>query len=175
MKTLGIFFSILLLSGCGGGSGSDVRPCARSADACVVPPPPPIDYWWDVPIPDFSDNPDRPTISLLGDRTQILTLGEVYLEAGATASDLQDGDMSSQIAINGQVDSSAIGDYLVKYSVTDSSGLVAIEQIRIVRVISNTAENHLSAAARWLPSQILVISNICLSITVNQQGRNRRY
>ncbi|MGB5709114.1 MAG: alpha/beta fold hydrolase [Arenicellales bacterium] len=146
VKTFGIFFSILLISGCGG--GSEQRPCARSEDACLVPLPPPIDYWWDVPITDFSDNPNRPTISLLGDRTQILTLGDVYLEAGATALDMQDGDISSQISINGQVDSSAIGDYLVRYAVADSSGTVAIEQIRIVRVIGNTAENLSRRALR---------------------------
>lgn len=146
VKILGIFFSILLISGCGG--GSEQRPCARSEDACLVPLPPPIDYWWDVPITDFSENPNRPTISLLGDRTQILTLGDVYPEAGATALDMQDGDISSQISINGQVDSSAIGDYLVRYAVTDSSGTVAIEQIRIVRVIGNTAENLSRRALR---------------------------
>jgi len=138
VKTFGIFFSILLISGCG---GSGERPCGPNDDQCLLPPPPPIDYWWDVPITDFSDNPNRPTISLIGDRTQILTLGEAYLEAGATALDMQDGDISSQIAIKGEVDSGAIGDYLVRYAVTDSSGIVAIEQIRIVRVIGNTAEN----------------------------------
>ena len=140
LKTLGILFSLWLASGCSGPDAGE-RPCARSEDACRIPDPPPIDYWWDVAIPDFSDNPDRPTISLLGDRTQVLALGEIYQEAGATASDLQDGDLSSQIAINGQVDTNAIGDYLVRYAVTDSSGLVAIEEIRIVRVIGSNAES----------------------------------
>ena len=140
VKTFGIFFSILLISGCGRSEGP---PCSRSEDACLVETEmlPPIEIWWDAPITDFSENQDRPTISLLGDRTQLLALGEDYLEAGAMALDEQDGDISSQIVINGQVDSSAIGDYLVRYAVTDSSGTVAIEQIRIVRIISNSAEN----------------------------------
>ena len=140
VKTFGLFFIILLISGCGGG-GSSTRPCERDPDSCIIDLPPPTDFWWDIPITDFSDNPDRPTISLLGDQTQILNVGETYLEAGATASDLQDGDISSQITIKGQVDSSAIGDYLVRYAVTDSRRTVAIEQTRIVRVIGNTAEN----------------------------------
>ena len=91
---------------------------------------------------------NRPTISLLGDQTQILNVGETYLEAGATASDLQEGDISSLVTINGQVDTSTVGDYVVRYAVTDGSGSVGIEQIRIVRVIGNTAEN-LSRRPLW--------------------------
>ncbi|MFT6519189.1 MAG: hypothetical protein ACJATP_002866 [Candidatus Azotimanducaceae bacterium] len=68
-------------------------------------------------------------------------MNEEYLEEGATAVDDQDGDLSSAVNISGQVNSSAVGDYLIRYSVTDSSGLDAIEQIKIVRVMTGTAEN----------------------------------
>lgn len=141
LRTIAILFSIFLLSGCGG--GSDERPCSRSEDVCLikVPVPEPVDIWWDAPLPDFSDNPDRPTISLLGERTQYLTLGTDYLETGAIAADEQDGDISIDIVISGDVNTSTVGDYFVRYAVTDSSGTVAIEQVRIVRVIDNAAEN----------------------------------
>ena len=141
LRTIAILFSIFLLSGCGG--GSDERPCSRSEDVCLieVPVPEPVDIWWDAPLPDFSDNPDRPTISLLGERTQYLTLGTDYLETGAIAADEQDGDISTDIVISGDVNTSTVGDYFVRYAVTDSSGTVAIEQVRIVRVIDNAAEN----------------------------------
>jgi predicted esterase len=143
MKALGMSFFILLLTGCGGSDESQERPCSRSVDACLIvePIPDPIDIWWDAPITDFSENLNRPTISLLGDRTQLLTLGDDYLEEGALALDEQDGDISSEIKIDSQVNTNVVGDYLVRYSVTDSNGIVAIEQIRIVRIIDNVAEN----------------------------------
>lgn len=56
------------------------------------------------------------------------------MEEGAIAYDLQDGDISSLIKTTSQVDTSVAGDYLVRYSVTDSSGLSAIEAARVVRV-----------------------------------------
>ena len=139
VKAFGLVFSILLLSGCG--DSDSTPPCSRSDDACRIPNPPPVEIWWDVPLPDFSDNPDRPTVTLLGNRTELLTLGENFLDAGATALDEQDGDLSSQIDATGQVDTGTIGDYIIRYSVTDSSGLAAIELIRIVRVIGDSAEN----------------------------------
>ena len=142
VKSIAIFLTLLLISSCG--DEHKERFCARSPDACLVEAPPepePIDIWWDAPLPDFSENQDRPTISLLGDRTLLLTLGDDYLEAGAMAIDAQDGDISPQVVINGQVNTDAIGDYFVRYSVTDSDGTVAIEQIRIVRIMNNTAES----------------------------------
>jgi predicted peptidase len=143
-KTLGMFLAIFLVSGCGGGGDSQERPCSRTEGACLIidpPTPEPVEIWWETPVPDFSENQDRPTVSLLGDRTQFLTLGEDYLEAGAMALDEQDGDITSEITINGQVNTNTVGDYLVKYSVTDSSGTVAIEQTRIVRVTDTSTEN----------------------------------
>ncbi|REL31654.1 immunoglobulin-like domain-containing protein [Thalassotalea euphylliae] len=128
----------LLLSSCG---GSQVRPCERNIDDCLVEIPPPVEVWWDAPLPDFSENPDRPVISLLGERTQVFSVGEFYLEEGALAADEQDGDISEQIIITGDVDTSRVGDYLVRYAVTDSDGQAAIEQARVIRVIDNNAQH----------------------------------
>ena len=134
-----LLITITLLSGCGG--SSQKRPCERDINDCIIEIPPPPDIWWDAPIPDFSDNEDRPTISLLGDRTILLSVGDFYLEEGALAADEQDGDISADIVITGEVNTDVVGDYLVKYSVTDSTDLVAIEQTRIIRVIDNVAES----------------------------------
>ena len=138
-KNSAAFICLILLTACGG--GSDERPCARSEDACLIIEPPAIEIWWDAPITDFSEDPDRPTISLLGEKTIILALGDNYIEAGATATDEQDGDLTAAIEINGQVNNAEIGDYVVRYSVTDSTSKLALEEIRIVRVIGSTAEN----------------------------------
>ena len=138
-KSSAAFICLILLTACGG--GSEERPCARSEDACLIIDPPPVEIWWDAPITDFSEDPDRPNITLLGEATIILALGDNYVEAGATAIDQQDGDLTAAIEINSQVNNAEIGDYLVRYSVTDSSSKLAIEKIRMVRVIGNTAEN----------------------------------
>jgi hypothetical protein len=68
-------------------------------------------------------------------------LNEEWLEEGATAVDDQDRDLASAINTNGQVNSSAVGGYLIRYPVTDSSGLDAIEQIKIIRIVTGTVEN----------------------------------
>ncbi len=138
IKILTLFAILLSLSGC---NDSEGRPCARTEDACIIEEPEPVEAWWDVPLPDFSDNPDRPKVTIIGERTQVLDLGEFYLEQGALASDDQDGDLTSQVVIKGEVDTDNVGDYLVRYSVTDSSGLLAIEKIRIIRVIDDLAES----------------------------------
>jgi poly(3-hydroxybutyrate) depolymerase len=83
---------------------------------------------------DYSENPDRPKILIAGAKAVRLNIGDNYIEEGATASDLQDGDISSLIKTKAQVNTAVAGDYLVRYSVTDSSGLAAIEAARIVRV-----------------------------------------
>ena len=140
LDLLSVMLAATVISGCGG--GSEKRPCERDVNECIIISPPPPEIWWDAPIPDFSQNVDRPTISLLGDKVVTLSVGETYLEDGAIAVDEQDGDITSDVVINGEVDSGVVGDYLVRYSVTDSSDLVAIEQTRIVRVFDDTAQSQ---------------------------------
>jgi surface protein with Ig-like domain/phospholipase/carboxylesterase len=136
LKALALFAILLSLSGC---NDSEGRPCARTEDACIIEEPQPVEAWWDVPIPDFSENPDRPDVTILGERTVILNLGEFYLEQGALASDDQDGNITPQIVIKGEVNTDIAGDYLLRYTVTDTSGLDAIEKVRIIRVIDEIA------------------------------------
>ncbi len=62
-----------------------------------------------------------PVITLNGASSVILEYGSAYIEAGATASDNADGDISASIQISGSV-GSAPGDYSVTYSVSDAAG-----------------------------------------------------
>ena len=135
---VGTIFSTVLLSGCGGSGGEPIIEPSNSPSSASTQS---ADVWWDAPLPDFSENPDRPTINLVGEKTQVLTIFDEYQELGATASDEQDGDLTSQVVISGEVNSGKIGDYVVRYLVTDSSGLTAIEKTRIVRIKGNDAEN----------------------------------
>ena len=66
---------------------------------------------------------DAPVITLIGDASIRLTQGNPYTEQGATASDTEDGDVTSTIVIGGDtVVTSTPGTYEVTYTVTDSDG-----------------------------------------------------
>ena len=57
--------------------------------------------------------------------TRNLNVGDTYTEAGATAKDEKDGDISSKISISGSVNTSKAGKYTITYSVKNSSGKTA--------------------------------------------------
>jgi hypothetical protein len=71
-----------------------------------------------------TEAPDRvkPVITLKGASTVNLTVGDTYTDAGATASDNKDGDITDKIVKTGNVDTSKVGKYTVTYSVKDSAG-----------------------------------------------------
>jgi hypothetical protein len=76
-----------------------------------------------------------PIITLNGANPQFIALNGAYVELGATASDISDGDVTGSIVIDSSaVDTSTLGDYLVTYDVQDSSGNDAIQVTRTVTV-----------------------------------------
>jgi hypothetical protein len=76
----------------------------------------------------------RPTIALNGTPDVSLIVGDAYTDAGATASDAQDGDVSSRVTSSGSVDTAVIGAYTITYAATDLSGNAAAPVTRTVRV-----------------------------------------
>jgi hypothetical protein len=82
-------------------------------------------------------NPDTvaPIISLNGSSTINLTVGDTYVEQGATATDNYDGNLTANITIGGDtVDTNTAGTYIVTYNVSDSSGNLAVQLIRTIVV-----------------------------------------
>lgn len=78
-----------------------------------------------------------PVITLIGSNPQSLTIGSAYAELGATATDLQDGNISSEIVINSSsVNVGAVGSYSVTYNVSNSNGKSAVQVTRIVNVVA---------------------------------------
>jgi len=79
----------------------------------------------------------KPVIARLG--TAEVTIGEHndYIDAGATASDNYDGDITLSIITVNPVNKDVVGDYTVTYNVTDSHSNVAVEVTRIVHVITD--------------------------------------
>ena len=76
----------------------------------------------------------KPIITLIGESTITLIQGTAYTDAGATANDNKDGDITSNIVVNSSVDVNTIGTYRVTYDVNDSAGNVANQVVRTVRI-----------------------------------------
>ncbi len=79
-----------------------------------------------------------PVITLNGASPVTITLGSTYTDAGATASDNVDGDISSSIVVTGSVNTSVPGSYTLTYNVADAAGNHATEVTRSVIVGENS-------------------------------------
>lgn len=63
-----------------------------------------------------------PTIELTNGESINFNIGNTFADPGFTATDDVDGDISSQVIVDGTVDGTTNGTYKLKYSVKDSSG-----------------------------------------------------
>jgi hypothetical protein len=82
-----------------------------------------------------------PVITLLGDASVQITAGQTYSDAGATATDAEDGDLTGSITAINTVDTNVAGNYTVTYFVTDSNGNNALTVTRAVEVLSSLVTN----------------------------------
>src|SRR5438445_633987 len=78
-----------------------------------------------------------PVITLLGSNPVTVQVGSSYTDAGATASDPDNGDLTSSITTSNHVDTSVAGTYTVTYDVKDSAGNAATQVTRTVNVVNN--------------------------------------
>ncbi len=75
-----------------------------------------------------------PVITVVGDLTKSIYVGDSYSELGATATDDVDGDISSSIKTSGSVDATKSGTNTITYSVSDKAGNAATPGKRTVNV-----------------------------------------
>ena len=81
-----------------------------------------------------------PVITLLGTSPVTIIQGDTYADAGATASDAEDGDLTGSIVVGGlPIDTSVVGTYTVTYDVSDSRGKTALQVTRTVIVEAGNA------------------------------------
>ena len=107
------------------------------------PIPAPVVVTPEVVIPDTG----APTITLVGSSTINIEEGDSYTDAGASASDEVDGDISSSITTSGSVDASTPGTYTLTYSVSDAAGN-SVELTRTIIVAVATKITALAATGR---------------------------
>ncbi len=101
-----------ILSACGGGGTEDVGNGGNETSDTIAP-----------------------VITLSGSATISLNQGETYTDAGATADDETDGDISTNISVGGDtVDTATVGSYSITYNVSDAAGNIAIQVTRTVNV-----------------------------------------
>ncbi len=97
-----------------------------------------------------------PVITLIGAPAITHPQGQPYTDAGATAVDDIDGDITDQIVTSGaSFDVNILGAKTIRYNVSDEAGNAALEVIRTVTVVDQTAP---------------VISLIGGNITIQQGG-----
>lgn len=104
------------------------------------------------PVPDTV----APVITLNGDASMTVYQNSTFTDPGATAQDDEDGDLTSSITVSGNVDTSALGLYILTYSVEDAAGNVASVE-RNVEVVAepdcvdytDTLVNHESATRAY--------------------------
>jgi hypothetical protein len=79
-----------------------------------------------------------PTISVTGAVAMTIEVGDDYMDAGASATDTLDGDLSGNIVASGSVDNTIPGVYTITYNVSDATGNAASAAMRMVTVEDTT-------------------------------------
>ena len=87
-----------------------------------------------------------PVLTLVGDASLTISKGSTYTDAGATAQDDTDGDITSSIVVTGTVDTNTSGTYTLTYNVTNSVGNTATPITRTITVtsVSSSSSGNLS-------------------------------
>lgn len=109
---------------------------------------------------------DWPVITLNGQSEMTLELNQGYVEAGATAADAVDGDLSGSLEVTGQVDTGKGGIYPVKYTVTNNRG-DTVTKVRTVKVIP---PKTLSRASR-----VLIDKGLQMQTWMTTEGSGRKF
>ncbi len=89
-------------------------------------------------IPAFTIDATPPTILLSGNANITIIINTNYTDDGATAYDIQDGDLTNNIVTSGIIDTGTLWSYIITYNVSDSLGNQAIEAMRTVNVVVQT-------------------------------------
>lgn len=79
----------------------------------------------------------KPIINLIGEDTVKIEVGSKYVDAGATAFDASEGNLTNLIEKSYDVDTSVTGLYTYVYNVTDNSGNAADPVTRTIIVVND--------------------------------------
>ncbi len=91
-----------------------------------------------------------PVVTLTGAAAMELTVGSVFTDPGATATDNVDGDVTAKIVETGSVDTATVGSYPLTYSATDAAGNTGSAS-RLVTVLAAPASSPSTTATSTTP------------------------
>lgn len=92
--------------------------------------------------------PDKtaPVITLIGEATMRLTVGQIFTDPGVTAIDDVDGDITGKVEVAGKVDTNTPGTYVITYNVKDAAGNAAVGVTRTITVSEDPKPAAIAAA-----------------------------
>ncbi len=100
----------------------------------------------------------KPVITRLGDAVVYVAQGDSYTDAGASADDQCDGDLTGSIVTVNPVDTNTPGTYSVTYDVTDAHGNAAVQVTRDV-IVYDTSQPDLIGVVVETELTVLVTYN----------------
>ena len=100
-----------------------------------------------------------PVITLKGEQSVTVNVGENYKDAGATANDDVDGDITQSIKITGLIITGTPGVYTLTYNVKDKSGNAAASVVRTIKVVELG------------PPMLTIARNVNGTVTVTFDGK----
>jgi hypothetical protein len=111
-----------------------------------------------------------PTLTLNGASTVKITVGDEYADAGATATDELDGDLTDSIVVVNPVDPDLIGTYTVTYEVVDSFGNRAATLERTVEVAARSGSGGGGGGTLVLETALLLLGALAAALRAAQHG-----
>lgn len=84
-----------------------------------------------------------PTITLNGAALVELVQDETFSDPGATANDEEDGDLTSSVQVEGDVDTAVTGNYTLNYRVVDTAGADASVARSVVVTAKSSPYGHI--------------------------------
>ena len=89
---------------------------------------------WATNTPQPPSDTTRPVITRTGNATMTLVQGTSFADPGATATDNVDGNITNRIVKTGTVNTAVVGNYTLRYDVSDNAGNAAVSVTRTVTV-----------------------------------------
>ncbi len=111
----------------------------------------------------------KPSITLLGKNPDTLQRTLTYVDAGATATDDIDGNITAKIKRTGTLDSSKLGTYILTYTVSDIAGnnTSKTRTVIVINKVGVKEVNNVASAVQVYPSPAYAELNIHIE-NINQ-------
>jgi hypothetical protein len=91
-----------------------------------------------------------PILTLVGEASVTVPSGNIYSDAGASAEDNIDGDISTSIVATGAVNTAVVGSYVITYNVVDRAGNSAASITRTVTISPAAGTGGGGGATSWI-------------------------